>query len=219
MRRSEGRSIKEIARLVGVSASSVSLWVRDIELTVEQHAELQVRNRLHNRQRLARAAMIAKARRKRVKAQAEGRRRARSAGRLYVIGCMLYWAEGSRTRNKIVFTNSDPEMVRLFGTFLKSAFEIEPSRVRLTCNLFADHEERQREIEDFWLRTAGLSRASLCTSTVNHYSRYSQKKRKNKLPYGTCRIVVNSTEIAQTICGSIQELAGFDRPEWLDLPP
>jgi hypothetical protein len=29
--------------------------------------------------------------------------------------------------------------------------------------------------------------------------------------------VVNSTEIAQTIYGSIQELAGFDRPEWLDM--
>jgi transcriptional regulator with XRE-family HTH domain len=30
MRRDEGRSIKEIARLVGVSQSTVSLWVRDI---------------------------------------------------------------------------------------------------------------------------------------------------------------------------------------------
>jgi hypothetical protein len=29
---------------------------------------------------------------------------------------------------------------------------------------------------------------------------------------------VYSTEIAQTIYGSIQELAGFDRPEWVDMP-
>ena len=78
---------------------------------------------------------------------------------------------------------------------------------------------RQYEIEEFWLRTTELPRESLCASTVNHYSRCSQKKRKNKLPFGTCRIVVHSTEIAQTIYGSIQELAGFDRPEWLDMPP
>jgi len=57
MRRNEGRSIKEIARSLGVSTSSVSHWVRDIELTVEQHDALQARNRLHERQRLARAAM------------------------------------------------------------------------------------------------------------------------------------------------------------------
>lgn len=96
-------------------------------------------------------------------------------------------------------------------------FDIDRERVRLTCNLFADHEARQREIENFWLRTVGLPRSCLCKSTINRYSRYSQKKRRNKLPYGTCRIVVHSTEIAQTIYGSIQELAGFDRPEWLDL--
>jgi hypothetical protein len=53
---------------------------------------------------------------------------------------------------------------------------------------------------------------------VNRYSPYTKKKRTNKLPYGTCRIAVHSTEIAQTIYGSIQELGGFDRPEWLDMP-
>src|SRR3954454_19466403 len=95
MRRTEGRSIKEIARLLGVSNSSVSLWVRDIELSDEQHAALQARNGLHARQRLARAAMAGNARARRAAAQEEGRRRARSLGQRYVGGCMLYWAEGS----------------------------------------------------------------------------------------------------------------------------
>jgi hypothetical protein len=48
------------------------------------------------------------------------------------------------------------------------------------------------------------------------YSKYSQKKRVNKLPYGTCALIVRSTRVLQTIYGSIQEYAGFDRPEWLD---
>ena len=131
---------------------------------------------------------------------------------------MLYWAEGSRNRNRVVFTNSDSEMARFFVEFIREFFDAGSEQFRLTCNLFADHEARQREIEDFWLDTVGLPPSCLCKSTVNRYSRYSQKKRKNKLPYGTCRIVVHSTEIAQTIYGSIQELAGFDRPEWLDMP-
>jgi AcrR family transcriptional regulator len=219
MRRNEGRSIEEIARSLGVSTSSVSHWVRDIELTAEQHDALQARNRLHERQRLARAAMSENARRLRREAQEAGRRLAREGDSLYISGCMLYWAEGSRSRNRVVFTNSDPEMVKIFATFLRRAFGLSPDRVRVTCNLFVDHEARQHEIEEFWLQTVRLPRASLCKSTVNRYSRYSQKKRKNKLPFGTCRIVVHSTEIAQTIYGSIQELAGFDRPEWLDMPP
>jgi transcriptional regulator with XRE-family HTH domain len=34
LRRDEGLSVKELAGLLGVSKSSVSLWVRDIELTM-----------------------------------------------------------------------------------------------------------------------------------------------------------------------------------------
>ena len=86
----------------------------------------------------------------------------------------------------------------------------------MSCNLFEDHLERQREIEEFWLETLGLPSSCLCKSIVNRYSKYSQKKRRNKLPYGTCKLVVNSTQIVQTIYGSIQEYGGFDRPEWLD---
>ena len=71
MRRAEGRSIKEIARPLRVSTSSVSHWVRDIELTDAQHAALQARNGLHERQRLAHAGMAAKARARRSAAQQE----------------------------------------------------------------------------------------------------------------------------------------------------
>lgn len=133
-------------------------------------------------------------------------------------GCMLYWAEGDKRRNAVRLANSDPEVVRYFVNFLRAYFGVRDDRIRVSCNLFADHLDRQCEIEDFWLRTLDLSRSCLCKSIVNRYSRYSQKKRKNKLPYGTCRVAVHSTEIAQTIYGSIQELAGCDRPEWLDMP-
>jgi hypothetical protein len=46
--------------------------------------------------------------------------------------------------------------------------------MKIHCNLFADHLERQREIEDFWLAVLGLPRSSLRKSIVNAYSKYSQ---------------------------------------------
>ncbi len=82
--------------------------------------------------------------------------------------------------------------------------------------MFADHLERQQEIERFWLTALWLPPQSLGKSVVNVYSKYSEKKRKNKLPYGTCKFTINNTRIVQTIFGSIQEYGGFDRPEWLD---
>ncbi len=128
---------------------------------------------------------------------------------------MLFWAEGSRNRNVVVFTNSDPEMVAFFLQFLRVCFSVSDQSVRVTCNLFADHEQCQEEIEQFWLDRLQLPRECLRKSTVNTYSKYSQKKRRNKLPYGTCRLTVCDTSLVQALYGAIQEYGGFEREEWV----
>lgn len=209
--------MKEIARLLGVSRSSVSLWVRDVPLTDDQRAELVRRNPIYNGQRLGARRNAALGHARRAGYQREGRARAATADALYVSGCMLFWAEGDKRRDCLRLGNSDPALLRYFVTFVRTNFHLADRDFRVTCNLFADHESRQREIEDFWLRTLDLPRTCLNRSIVNRYSKYSQKKRRNKLPYGTARVAVYRTEIVQTIYGSIQELAGFDRPEWLDM--
>jgi hypothetical protein len=32
---------------------------------------------------------------------------------LFIAGCMLYWAEGDKSRNSVRMANSDPEVLRL----------------------------------------------------------------------------------------------------------
>jgi hypothetical protein len=209
--RCEGRSVREIERLVGVSRSSVSLWVRDIALTDDQREALRLaapRKRWLGRSEHFRA--------KRRASQAEGRSAALRGEPLHVAGCMLYWAEGAKHRNTARLSNSDPEVLRLFARFLRTYFDVPNTRFRVWCNLFADHREHQAEVEQVWLDVIGVPRSCLTKSTVNVYSKYSQRKRVGRLPYGTCRLSVHSTAIVQHIYGAIQEYAGFDRPEWLD---
>jgi transcriptional regulator with XRE-family HTH domain len=216
LRKDQGRSIKEIARLLGVSRSSVSLWVRDIELTPEQESALSARDPARNHARNGWAANRERGRLRRRGYQLAGRRRARRLEPLFVAGCMLYWAEGWKCRSTVQLTNADPEVIRLFARFLRECFGVPDDRMRLACHLFADHLSRQREIEQFWLDVVDLPRSFLQKSMVNKYSRPSQRKWLNALPYGTCKLIVHSTEILQTIYGSIQELGGFSRPGWLD---
>jgi transcriptional regulator with XRE-family HTH domain len=215
LRREEGLSVREIQRRLKVSKSSVSLWVRDVPLTADQLEALRRINGRHPRQlkAAARNAELCRARRRAY--QAEGRALARRGEALHASGCMLYWAEGDKNRNSARIANSDPEVLRFFVRFVRTYFGVDGARIRVTCNLFADHLERQREVEQFWLDTLGLPRSSLCRSIVNVYSKYSEKKRRNRLPYGTCRLCVNSTHVTQSIFGAIQEYGGFERPEWL----
>ena len=102
-------------------------------------------------------------------------------------GCMLYWAEGSKRRNDVEFTNSDPDMVRKFVEFLSRCYGVAPDDVRLTLNVHLDNG----------LRLGARTRRSL--------------------PYGTARVVVHSRFVVQSIYGAIQEYAGASRPEWIDL--
>jgi hypothetical protein len=107
-------------------------------------------------------------------------------------------------------------MISLFARFLRECFDVPRDSILVSVNLFSDHADHQASIERLWLDTAGAPASSLRMSTVNAYSRSSTRKRVGRLPYGTCRLSVHSTEVVQGIYGAIQELGRFVRPEWLD---
>ena len=148
--------------------------------------------------------------------QEDGRLLAQQRDRTYAAGCMLHWAEGDKCRNSVRMSNSDPDLLALFADFLRQHFEVRDEQISIYCNLFADHIATQNEIEQFWLDRLRLPKTSLRKSVINTYSKHSQKKRQNVLPWGTCKLCVHSTRIQHTIYGSIQEYGGFERPEWLD---
>jgi hypothetical protein len=134
----------------------------------------------------------------------------------FVHACLLYWAEGAKARHSLSFSNADAEMVLLWMDLLRSTFRVLEDRIRITGYLYADHVVRQREVEDFWLELTRLERSNMCRSIVKNYSRSSQRKRQNKLPYGTVKVAVHDTRLIQMVLGGIQEIGGFRRPAWLE---
>ena len=129
---------------------------------------------------------------------------------------MLYWAEGSKSRNVAVLTNSDPDLLRHFLEFLRSCYEVPGSKIALSVNCHLGNGLLLDEIEAWWLARLDLSASSLRKATVNRPSGASALRRGHVLPYGTARIAVYDTRIVQGIYGAIQEYAGIERPEWLD---
>src|SRR5581483_5260229 len=114
---------------------------------------------------------VVRARARREEFQQRGRMLVHERDASYAVGCALYWAEGAKHRNTVKLTNSDPEVLTSFVSFLRRHFQVADDRMRVTCNLFADHEERRREIEDYWLDRLDLPRTSLRRSIVNRYSK------------------------------------------------
>jgi hypothetical protein len=211
--RGEGRSIKAIARELHVAQSTASLWVADVPLTDEQRRRL---DQLSDRQRAGLLVQTTRARAARLDAQDLGRTIAKVDEPLHWAGCMLFWAEGSKKRNAVTFTNSDDDMMRFFLRFLRECYDVGDERVRLSVNCFLGNGKSLAEIEAWWLERLNLPPSCLQAPTVNRPSSASKGVRK-PLVHGTARISVHSTRIVQSIYGAIQEYAGIERPEWADL--
>ena len=149
--------------------------------------------------------------------QEEGRQLARERGCSYAAGCMFIGPRAQRGVTPSRSPTADPELFVTFANFLQLEFDVRPDQMKLTCNLFADHVERQHAIESYWLDRLGLPRSSLRKSTVNVYSSTKQEDSyREKLPVGTSCAGAAQHPIVQTIYGSIQEYGGFERPEWLN---
>jgi len=210
LRQEKGWPITKIAKTLGVAKSSVSLWVRDVELSEEQKIQLMERHPCNNNKNYSKNCWE-----KRKNYQKQGKKLAMSNKNdsLFVSGCMLYWAEGAKDKNVVRMSNSDVNMMKLFVDFLMLiGTKIEVISIYINC--YTDINDL-KDIKDFWITSLGLDLTCLRKSTVNYFSKYSQFKRKGKLPYGTCKLVVCSTEVVQKIFGAIQEIAGFDNESWL----
>ena len=147
--RLEGSTLTEIAEVLGVAKSSVSLWVRDIPIEVRRRQQVARRpSSLH----LAKLAEIDEC-------NELGRERLGSLSdqAFLVAGAALYAGEGTKTDGEIVFANTDPAMVGLFCSWLRRFFTIDEGRLRVRVYL---HEGLDiGAAEAFWAAVTGVPRA------------------------------------------------------------
>ncbi|HLU10029.1 MAG TPA: hypothetical protein VK003_10220 [Oceanobacillus sp.] len=209
--RAEGKSVREIAKLLNVSKASASIWVRDIPLSIEQIENLKKKQHRFGAQNKGASQNREKFRKLRAAYQAEGRKKAREMRPLHLAGCMLYWAEGGKKKNSVYFVNSDPNMMQMFIRFLREEMHVADEAMTVYIHCHSSEPDEMRRIERYWLDVLSLPPSALRKTQVKKGSEYSQKTLHN----GVCGLRVNSTALVQHIYGAIQEYGGFENPEWL----
>jgi len=139
--RAQAWTLQEIADELGVSKGSVSVWVRDVEF-VPKPRQPGARRRPH--------PWIARKEAEIAELLEEGRRRIgrMSDQELLVAGTALYAGEGAKTDGVIKLANSDPRMISLFCTWLRTFFEIDESRLRV--RLYLHQGLNLDEATTFW---------------------------------------------------------------------
>ena len=153
--RRKGESVKTIARTLGVSIGSVSLWCQSIKLTeVQKERLLKSQIAAGHKGRLLGADVN---RQKRLQAIGEadvwGREKISTLSERdrYMLGLGLYWGEGAKSRtDPATVTNSDPAIVLFAKQWMEECLGVGKEEFRPYIYISRGHQYREKEILKFW---------------------------------------------------------------------
>ena len=153
--REQGLDYDDIAASLGVSKSSVSLWVRDIPRPGRlSYEECRKRSAEGAQRYWAAERPLREARREAVRAAAAAEIGPLTEGEILIAGAIAYWCEGAKTKarrrqDRVVFVNSDPALIRFFLRFLDT---VGIGREDLTYRVHIHETADVLGAEQFWQR-------------------------------------------------------------------
>lgn len=211
--RKEGKSYREIAKLLGVAKSTVSLWCKGVVLPARAKRILERKSnqpwelfRKYNQKR----SLAVTNENKNIEYDAAKEIRFPSRYDLILLGAALYWGEGYKKQKGrspyVGFSNSDPRMVQLFLRFLYEVLHV--SRERIKCNIRVFPATKGNAFLNFWSNATKLPKNQFRIS--RYVSKSSKGKRPfNTLPNGTLSVRVHDRKLFFRIKGYITGLESF----------
>ena len=194
--RKQGQSIKEIAKTLKVSKSSVSVWCRNIKLTKEQIARLDEKQLKGGYKGRMKGARIQKERRlKRIETlKKEGMKEINDLNKrdLFIAGIGLYCGEGSKTGTAVRFHNSDPNIIQFMMKWFREIFQIPTEQFAMYIVINEIHKNRLDKVIKYWSKITKIP--------IKQFKKPTLAKVKNKKIYanfhehfGTLSIRINKS--------------------------
>lgn len=188
--RKEGKSYKEIHKILDISMSTLSDWFRNESWSKNIQNFLTAENIKTSTIRIKNLDAV---RGKKLKAiYAEAREEARATypvlreDQTFIAGLVAYWGEGDKASvHTVRITNTDPGIIKLFKHFLMEICQTPMERVKVYLLLYPDL--KVDEVRKYWSSQIGMPLSSFNKPV------YIQGRHKTKRsPYGVCTLCITS---------------------------
>ena len=211
--REQGLDYEEIAGALGVSKSSVSLWVRDMPRP-ERLSYEECRKRCAEGSRLYWEAErpAREAQREAVRAAAAGEIGLLSKREILIAGAIAYWCEGGKSKpyhlaERVIFSNTDPGLIGLFLHFLAEAGV---ASAQLRFRVYIHESADVAAAERFWLNVTGAEPAQFYRATIKRHNPRTVRKNVGTDYHGCLRIeVMQSADLYRRIEGWARAAMGI----------
>ena len=203
--RLQGLDYAEIVAQLGVSKSSVSLWVRDLPRPPRVAAEECARRAAERMRRYwAGERPVRAARRAAASAAAAASMGGLTDREILLAGAVAYWCEGAKNKphrraDRVTFSNSDPELISFFLLFLDTAgITRSDLAFQLQIHETADVESAER----FWLGVTGARAEQFGKTYLKHHNPLTTRKNTGEDYHGCLRVdLKHSCELYRKIEG------------------
>lgn len=197
--RRAGRTYDEIHAELGVSKSSISLWVRDLPAPPRRE-----RMRRAAETRWGPARQRREEERRATKAAAAAEIGPFADRELFFVGVALYWAEGAKDkpydrRERVRFINSDPGVIEVYLAWLRLlGIPEERWRLRVAIHESADVAAAER----FWAGVAGIPVEAFQKPTIKRHDPKTVRKNVGDDYHGCLSVnVLDSADLYRRIDG------------------
>jgi hypothetical protein len=163
--RKKGCSYGEILQKIPVAKSTLSLWLRGVGLSKRQIQRITAKKIEAGK----RGAAAQKEKRRLVtreineKARVEIDKARIDRTHLWLMGTMLYWAEGAKERpgspsTGVKFSNSDPLMLKLTKKWLVEVCKIPLNHIRYDLYIHENNRHRLTVVKEHWARVLEIEK-------------------------------------------------------------
>ncbi|MBN3033499.1 MAG: hypothetical protein JW873_05330 [Candidatus Saganbacteria bacterium] len=205
--RKKGYTYREILKQIPVAKSTLSLWLRDVGLSKRQIHRITEKKLAAGR----RGAAAQKLKRKLItqglkeSAAREIDNLSFDRSHLWLMGTMLYWAEGAKEKANsqatgVKFGNTDPLMLKLMKRWLLDVCNVPANQIRYNLYLHENNKFRLDAVRRYWLKRLKID----CLHAVYFKKHAVKTVRKNigKNYFGLMMMVVKkSTSLNRRIAG------------------
>ncbi len=155
--RAKGYSLKELHRMLGVSKSTISAWIQDVELS--DKAQARLRQNYTNGQLASMETIKEKTRQKNIIADNFAKELFKkvnlSSETALLFSVLIYQCEGSKSiKDSVTFTNSDPDLIRSFLFLFRKSFDLDEKKMKILMHLHKYHNEKTQK--EFWAKVTGV---------------------------------------------------------------
>lgn len=206
--RKQEMSYSQIKKILGVSKSTLSYWLRDYPLSEQRIKELQRMGARQSEQAIERyRETMRQKREKRLTRFYKEQKKLLfpfNKREFFLGGLFLYWGEGKKSdTTNLSISNTDPAIAKFFIKWLTKSLLIPKEKIKIQLHLYTDMDIKE-EI-NFWSKILNIP---LNQFTKPYIKKTSSERinHKGSFGHGTCNVYYGNARLSEKILMAIKTI-------------